>query len=236
VRPIAILQNDESVPPGLLIGSLEARQVPYTLIVVFRDESLPDPGDVGGLVILGGHMGAYEEEDHPFLVAEKELTRLAFGRDLPVLGICLGCQIIADALGGAAYRVEPQEAGLIELDVTAAGEKDPVGGAVEGPMLSWHHDSWDLPPGGTLLAASDKYPQVLRVGSVLGVQYHPEASPEILERWLLRDGASLAEIGLDPAGFLESARVNRRPLRDRADALFGAWIAEAGRLAGRNNR
>lgn len=224
--PIAILQNDESVPPGLLIDSLEVRQTPYTLVEVFRGAALPDLDRVAGVVILGGHMGAYEERDHPFLVAEKELTRRAVERRRPLLGICLGCQIIADALGGAAYRVEPQEAGLVDLEVTEAGSRDATGQAIEGPMVSWHHDSFDVPPGGVLLAVSDQYPQVFRAGSAIGVQYHPEATPDILRAWLERDGASLEEIGMDPTRFFDAARLNRTPLWDRADALFGAWIAE----------
>jgi GMP synthase (glutamine-hydrolysing) len=227
VLPIAILQNDESAPPGLLIDSLETRQAPYTVVEVFRGASLPTLDQLSGVVILGGHMGAYEEEAHPFLVEEKELTKRAVERALAVLGICLGCQIIADALGGSAYRVDPQEAGLIDLQVTETGKGDPVGRAIEGPMLSWHHDSWDVPPSGVLLAVSDRYPQAFRIGSALGVQYHPEATTEILGAWLERDGASLEDIGLDPAQFLERAQASRLPLRHRADRLFGAWIAEA---------
>jgi GMP synthase (glutamine-hydrolysing) len=182
------------------------------------------------VVILGGHMGAYEERDHPFLVAEKELTRRAVERGRPLLGICLGCQIIADALGGAAYRVEPQEAGLVDLEVTEAGRQDAVGRAIAGPVVSWHHDSFDVPPVGVLLAVSDRYPQVFRAGSAIGVQFHPEATPEILERWLRRDGASLAEIGMDPGEFLADALADQALLRDRADDLFGAWISEVGSL------
>jgi GMP synthase (glutamine-hydrolysing) len=225
--PIAILQNDESVPVGLLGDSLAARHISVELIEVFRRDSLPDLDEVSGVVILGGHMGAYEEPDHPFLVEEKKLVRLAVDLGRPLLGICLGCQIVADALGGGAYRVEPQEAGLVDLRVTATGCQDPLGSAIEGPMVSWHHDSWDLPPEGILLATSDRYPQAFRVGSAVGVQFHPEATPGILEGWIRRDAASLHEIGVDPIQFLGAVRAAEAVLGDRADRLFGAWIAEA---------
>ena len=224
--PIAVLQNDKSVPPGLLIESLEVRRAPYSLIEVFRDAPLPDLREVAGVVILGGHMGAYEEQDYPFLAEEKNLVRVAVQRGLPLLGICLGCQIIADALGGSAYRVEPQEAGLVDLELTSAGRRDAVGRAITGPMVAWHHDSWDLPPGGALLATSDQYPQVFRAGSAIGVQYHPETTPEILAGWLERDGASLEEIGMDPGRFLTATLANQSHLRKRAGALFSAWISE----------
>lgn len=226
MRPIAILQNDESVPPGLLGDSLAARHVPVRLIEVQRADGLPDLGEVSGVVILGGHMGAYEEQDHPFLVEEKKLVRSAVRQELPVLGLCLGCQIIADALGGKAYRVEPQEAGLIELAVTPAGREDPISAAVQGPMVSWHHDSWDLPPDGTLLAVSAQYPQILRVGAAIGMQFHPEVTPEIFKGWVRRDGHSLREGGMDPIEFLTSVQESEQALRGRADRLFGAWIDE----------
>jgi GMP synthase-like glutamine amidotransferase len=226
VLPIAIVQNDDSVPPGLLNDSLATRQVPAKLIEVFRGEPLPDLHEVSGVVILGGHMGAYDEQDHPFLVEEKELVRSAVRREVPLLGICLGCQIIADALGGKAYRVEPQEAGLVDLVLTEEGLCDQFGSAIAGPMASWHRDSWDLPPLGTLLAASDRYPQALRVGSAVGVQFHPEVTPGILDGWIRRDGTALLEIGLDPSRFLSAVQASREALRDRADRLFGAWLAE----------
>ena len=171
-------------------------------------------------------MGAYEEQAYPFLAAEKELVRAAVRRGTPLLGICLGCQIIADAAGGRAYRVDPQEAGLVELRATEAGSVDPVWAGVEGPMVSWHRDSWDLPPGGTLLAVSEQYPQAFRIGSAIGVQFHPEATPGILGSWLRRDGDSLREVGMDPARFLASVQSSEDLLRERADRLFGAWLAE----------
>lgn len=226
--PIAILQNDESVPPGLLGSSFEARRVPVNLIEVYRGDSLPDLGDVSGVVILGGHMGAYEEQAHPFLVEEKELVRQAVGRKVPLLGICLGCQIMAEALGGKAYRVEPQEAGLIEMHLTEIGQQDPVLGSLSGPMVSWHHDSWDVPSTGQLLARSDTYPQALRVGTAVGVQFHPEVTTEILDGWIRRDGDSLRGIGIDPLGFKALVEAGMGALRDRADRLFGSWLAEVG--------
>jgi GMP synthase (glutamine-hydrolysing) len=228
--PIAILQNDESVPAGLLGESLARRQVPVECIEVFRGQSLPDLGEVSGVAILGGRMGAYEEAAHPFLKVQKEMVRSAVDLNVPVLGICLGCQIIADAQGGRAYRVEPQEAGLVDLRLTEDGLGDPMGMAVEGPMVSWHNDSWDLPPGGSLLAVSDQYPQAFRVGSAVGVQFHPEVTIPILEGWLNRDGDSLLEVGLSPDGFLDAVRAVRLSLHDRADRLFGAWVEEVSRF------
>jgi len=231
MRPITILQNDPLVPPGLLGDSLAARNVSVELIEVFRGAPMPDPTKMLGVVILGGHMGAYEEQEYPFLVEEKELVKSAVRLGVPLLGICLGCQIIADALGGKAYRVEPQEAGLIDLMMTDSGRQDPVLAAVGSPMVSWHHDSWDLPPGGTLLATSDRYPQALRVGSAVGVQFHPEATPGILGGWIRRNSESLSEVGINPSRFLGAVQADQEALNDRADRLFGAWITEADRLS-----
>jgi GMP synthase (glutamine-hydrolysing) len=104
--------------------------------------------------------------------------------------------------------------------------RDPVIAVLESPLASWHHDSWDLPPGGTLLAVSDRYPQAFRAGSAIGVQFHPEVTPDILGGWIGRSGDSLREVGMDPAVFLEALRASRDVLRRRADMLFGAWISE----------
>jgi GMP synthase (glutamine-hydrolysing) len=77
-----------------------------------------------------------------------------------------------------------------------------------------------------LLAKSDRYPQALRIGSAVGVQFHPEVTPAILEGWLQRDGAALYEIGMDPSEFLSAVEASQDVLRARADRLFGAWIDE----------
>jgi GMP synthase-like glutamine amidotransferase len=143
-----------------------------------------------------------------------------------VLGICLGCQIIADALGGRAYRVDPQEAGLIDIRLNDAGLRDPVLAEVTGPFASWHHDSWDLPPGGTLLAVTDLYPQAFRSGSAVGVQFHPEVTAEVLQGWIRRGESSLRDSGVDPSEFLSTFQNSRQSFVRRADVLFGAWIAE----------
>jgi GMP synthase-like glutamine amidotransferase len=227
--PIVIVQNDEFDPPGLLSDSLAERDIPAELVEVFQGAPIPDLGEVSGLVLLGGHMSAYEEQAYSFLVEEKELVRAAVREGVPVLGICLGCQIVADALGGQAYRVEPQEVGLIDINLTEAGSSDPGLAGVEGPFASWHHDSWDLPPGGTLLADSDLYPQAFRFGSALGVQFHPELTVGVLESWIRRDADALGEIGMNPNPFLSAMQASWPALRERADGLFGAWLAEAGR-------
>lgn len=224
--PIAILQNDESVPLGVLGDSLAARRVPVTLVEVFRGEPLPDLAEVSGVVIKGGRMGAFEEQAFPFLVEEKNLVRNAVDRRVPALGICLGCQIIADAMGGSAYRVEPQEAGVITLQMTEAGRRDRLFRDWSAPTVSWHHDSWDLPPDGTLLAESDQYPQALRVGSAVGVQFHPEVTPRIVGGWIRRDGDSLHEIGIDPAEFMGEVHGSFEAMRVQADRFFQAWIDE----------
>ncbi len=224
--PIAILQNDQTNPPGLLGTSLAGRKLPFSLIEVFRGEPMPDLAKVSGVVLLGGSMGAFEEQVYPFLVEEKALVRGAVDQGLPVMGICLGCQIVADALGGRAYRVEPQEVGLIDVHVTSAGERDAVLAGVAGVFASWHHDSFDLPSGATLLAESHLYPQALRFGSAVGVQFHPEVTAGVLEDWIDCGAPALREAGVDGAGLLRAFHTSQPGLRDRADALFGAWIAE----------
>ena len=121
-----------------------------------------------GIVSLGGLMGAYEDERYPWLRAEKRLLADAVSADVPVLGLCLGCQMLADALGGRAYRAPTPELGMLEVDLTDAGRVDPVLRHLDVPVPVWHSDTWELPPGGELLASTPAHPHAFRLGSGVG--------------------------------------------------------------------
>lgn len=230
MRPISILFHDEGVPLGLLGEGLS--QVSVREVRLNRGDDLPALDEVGAIISLGGHMGAYEETGHPFLGAEKAFLREAVAAAVPALGVCLGCQIMADALGGRAYRAPVEEAGFIDLRMTDEGRADPVLGVLTEPMPSWHGDTFDLPPGAVLLARSEAYPQAFRLGSALGVQFHPEVTPAILQKWIDRDPVALYRVGVDPARFVADLEERRDALQDEATRLVRAWLEEV-RAAGR---
>jgi GMP synthase (glutamine-hydrolysing) len=140
-----------------------------------------------GLVVLGGAMDFDETDAYPHLARTQDLLRDAAARSAPTLGICLGAQLAAAALGGRAYPGPAgEELGWTKVELTPAGQADPVLGALQEPaeLFEWHHDTFDPPPGATVLAAGAVYPtQAFRLGSVVAVQFHPEVDGPLLAGW-----------------------------------------------------
>ncbi len=219
---IVVLQHNEIAPPGYLGAVLGDDAV---VVRIDRGDAVPDPSDCDGIVVLGGVMGAYDEEEYPFLVAEKAMLRKAVGAAVPVLGICLGCQLLADALGGAAYQAPSFEVQFGPCTLTDAGRSDPIARFLGEPVLTLHEDTWDLPPGAVLLAESDAYRQAFRLGSAVGIQPHPEVTPEIVESWVPSIGADrLRNAGVEPDELLRRLADHRAESEAIAGELFGAWL------------
>jgi GMP synthase (glutamine-hydrolysing) len=140
-----------------------------------------------GLVVLGGAMDFDQTDAYPHLARTMDLLRDAAARSAPTLGICLGAQLAAAALGGRAYPGPAgEELGWTKVELTGAGQADPVLGALQEPaeLFEWHHDTFDPPPGATVLAVGAVYPtQAFRLGSVVAVQFHPEVDGPLLAGW-----------------------------------------------------
>lgn len=224
MRPLVVFEHGPTTPPGWLGEVLNARGIDHQLVRLHAGEPIPDHADWAGIVSLGGVMGAYDEESYPFLRAEKALLRAAIQQGVPVLGLCLGCQLLAEALGGQVYRGARPELGYIDLQLTPAGQQDRIVGAMARPVLSYHQDTWTLPPGGHLLAESAAYPQAFRLGTGLGVQFHPEATPNILTQWVGNSAHLLRAAGVDGEALLAEAARVAGPARAEAERLFGAWL------------
>ncbi len=220
---VLVLRHDVTVPQGRLAATLGPAATELRL-----DLGAPLPADADGwdgIVVLGGPMGAYDENRYPFLAGEKTFLRRAVERGVPVLGICLGCQLLADALGGTAYLAPELEAAFAPCELTSAGAEDPVARFLAGPVLTLHQDTWDPPPGAVMLATSDRYPQAFRLGSALGMQPHPEAGPELAAAWIDHLGRNrVAAAGADPDALLEKIRMGRPASDELAAELFGAWL------------
>jgi GMP synthase (glutamine-hydrolysing) len=227
MKPIAILQHNDEVPPGYLGDAIKDAGLPSRVVRLYAGDDLPALDEVSAIVSLGGIMGAYEEADFAFLATEKALLRSAVDNDIPVLGICLGCQILADALGGNAYPAGEHEVEFRALRVVAAAADDPVLGLLTQPVLSFHGDTWDVPPGASVLVTSDRYPHGFRMGSAVAVQSHPEASVAIAKGWVeLYGREKLVAEGVDPDELIGAMELGSPQNASRAMQMFAAWLEE----------
>lgn len=150
---------------------------------LYRGELLPPAGQLDWLVVMGGPMNIYEENEYPWLAAEKEFIRDCIGKGKIVLGICLGAQLIADVLGGRVFRNQHKEIGWFPVTILPEGAASVPFRGLPGEFtaLHWHGDTFSLPPGAVMLAESEACPAQAfsyNSGRVLALQFHLESSVE----------------------------------------------------------
>jgi GMP synthase-like glutamine amidotransferase len=207
---VLIVQNEGASPPGLISQWLEDQAADVSVLRIDLEEQAVDPREYGMIVPLGSEFAAYDES-RPFVVRSRELLERAVESDVPVLGVCFGGQLLAKVLGGQAFRAAESEIGWIPVRT-----RDPEL-VSEGPWFQWHFDSFTTPPGATLIAESTAGPQAFVSGRHLGVQFHPEVTPEIMEHWVRTYRHELDDEGVDPDALLEETE--RRAEASRAASL-----------------
>ncbi|MEN3358990.1 MAG: hypothetical protein V7637_2972 [Mycobacteriales bacterium] len=189
------------------------------------------PDGYTAVIVLGGSMTAWDDEAAPWLPATRDLLRTATARDVPVLGVCLGAQLLAAALGGRVERgADGPEIGPALVAKRDVAARDRLFGPVPftPDVLQWHWDAITaLPPDATLLASSTRYPhQAFRVRErTWGVQFHIETTAEMVRDWGVEDAAALAGIGIDVAALL-----SRRDLDEVHADLAEVWQPFAARF------
>ena len=177
------------------------------------------------LVLLGGPIGAYEEREYPFLNVELKAAAARFEAEKPVLGICLGSQVMARALGSRAYPGPQKEIGWKPLRLTPAGEKSAVRHLAGASMFHWHGDTFDLPTGATLLASTDACAnQIYAWGNSLAFQCHPEIRASEIDRWLIGHAAELSAEKINAAELRNDTAAQAGDLAGAGARMLREWL------------
>lgn len=204
---VHIIQNDGKVPPGIVADELGRLGVEQRIVRLHRDEALPELSAVSALIVLGGGMGANDDERHPFLTALKRFIARALERDIPYLGICLGGQLLSLVTGGELASGSSGERGTYSIILTDEGRGDRLFHGMGHGFISfqWHDDSFSIPPEGTRLAFTGTcHNQAFRGGRrAWGLQFHPEVNREIVAEWSSCTPQSAVRSGEYVAAFRE---------------------------------
>ena len=193
----------------------------------------PDVSKYDGLIVLGGPMCVDQTDSHPHLLVEIECIKEAMAQNMPVLGICLGAQLIATALGAKVKKNPVKEIGWYDVSPTPEGEQDPLFACFNGTekIFQWHGDTFDIPHGAVHLASSEECPnQAFRFGErTYGLQFHLEVDEALIERWLktpvhIRELEQLPQERFRPDNILAETEQHIGNTADLGDRLFGEYI------------
>jgi GMP synthase-like glutamine amidotransferase len=186
---VTIIQSDPDVPAGGYGTYLTDHGEPTRTLALFSGAPLPEPADTAAVIVLGGAMGVHDDARHPFLPPLKRFIRGCVDHEVPLLGICLGGQLLADVTAGTVTSNTCGEKGSLPVHLTEAGKTDPLFEGVDSSFVTfqWHNDSFAIPAGAVHLAASSACPgQAFRYGTrAWGLQFHPEVTEEIVRDWSL---------------------------------------------------
>lgn len=203
-RVLALL-NDRTAPPARVGRWLEEAGVDVDVLEVCNGAAVPEslPSDYDGLLPLGGGMGATDDHVADWLKPERELLAEATEAGYPVLGLCLGGQLLAAATGGQVWSGDRPELGVCRIELTRDAAEDPLFAKVPADAVvpQFHRDGiFAAPPGSTVLATSPDYPvQAFRVGRASwGLQFHPEVDADTLATWLVDEADIVQALDADP--------------------------------------
>ncbi len=227
---VLICKNISSEGAGTIEDYLRISKIPYTVVDLYKGESLPDPASFDTLVMLGGPMSVNDSID--YIRLEEELVRDFAARNKKMFGVCLGAQIMAKALGSRVYKGPAPEIGWLDITLCEAGLNDPfmiklAGYSTSGNLtrsfkvFHWHGETFDIPRGAMRLASSDLYPnQAFRFGpSAYAFQFHIEASEQIIYDWMSGEK-------MDMSRLKEETRANYDIYRGRAFAFYSEFFTK----------
>ena len=221
--PVAIAIRHEEIAH---LGNLEPVLRAHGYDIRYLDAATDSFDNVTAdlVIVLGGDMGVYETDAHPYIPTEIAFLRSRLASAGPTLGICLGAQMMAASLGSSVYKGETVEIGFRTVEPTDAGVRSPVRHFAGVPVVQWHGDTFELPAGATRLAGSSSYAnEAYSLGDfALAVQFHPELTGSMYDEWIADGERELAELDIDH----ESLRQQRDEHATRAEAASAAMLDE----------
>ncbi len=181
------------------------------------------------VIVLGGPIGAYDEQDYPFLIDEIRFLEQRLAKDLPTLGICLGAQLMARTLGAKVYPGSGKEIGWYPLKLSVAGQQSPLSYLASNDtlVLHWHGDTFDLPTGCTHLASSSQYQNQAFIWGECGLalQFHPEVTAQGLEHWFIGHACEIAATsGISVAQLRADTARSAQDLSNQAAKFWHNWL------------
>jgi GMP synthase-like glutamine amidotransferase len=185
---VLVIKHVEIEGPGLIEYCLRQEKIPYRIVNLETGARLPKINDLSHIIILGGPMNVYEEDRYPFLRDEDLFIKEAIQRGKAILGICLGAQLIAKALGAKVFKAPVKEIGWYDVSLTDEGTKDPLFSSLpkKFSVFQWHEDTFEIPKSAELIVTSPSVPhQAFRYGErVYGLQFHLEVTEEMIREWV----------------------------------------------------
>lgn len=227
---ILVLQHHPAENLGAIADALEGAALAWQYVRVFDGHPIPkDVKGLGGLIVMGGPETVYRLDRYPYLRDEMALIESALKAGKPILGVCLGSQLLAAALGAAVRRGDQREIGWSSVRLNDGAKDDRLmrGLPTEFVAAHWHSDVFDLPKDAVALASSEKTPvQAYRYGAkAYGLLFHAEMTREILTALVSEFGEGLTRVGIDGDAILVEAEKHLPALGRIGDTIFGRWAS-----------
>ncbi|HEX3508281.1 MAG TPA: type 1 glutamine amidotransferase [Candidatus Dormibacteraeota bacterium] len=211
-----ILQHEQPTPPGHMTEWLAEQGAQIEVFRIDEDEDEVNPRGFDLIVSLGSEFAAFDDAV-PFVQREVKLYEQAIESGVPILGLCFGGQMLARVLGSRLFRADEAEIGWLPVRT-----HDPHLVST-GPWFQWHFDSFSAPPGAKLIAETDAAPQAFVSGRNLGLQFHPEVTPAIMDEWVRAYPHELEAEGVDPQGLLTETRQRAAQAKQATWRLLDAF-------------
>lgn len=229
MKPVAFLAHQASVGPGMIGRVLDEDGVERIVVRAYDEhETWPAASDVSALVVLGGDMNVDATSRHPYLLRSRDLVEEVMDAEIPVLGICLGAQMIARVLGAEVRAGAARQVGFLPLQPT--GEEDAVLAPVDAlaRVFQWHEDALTLPPGAVLLHQDDIAPQSFRYrDTTYAIQFHVEITRSILQQWCRETSDLENDWNTSRDELMDQARDHLEAQQQAAAAVTRAFVSLA---------